>query len=159
MVDFKSKNLFMLSETINRDQKMNIEKNGYYITDDQSKLNREHYTKSLKNTYWANTRSDETIEKVLANSVMVSIFYQEKQVGFTRLVTDYSTFSYVCDVYIEPECRGKGLGRYMMDFVSKCPAGNTKLSMLTTNNAAELYRKFGYEKNDDLMIKREINIA
>ncbi|HJO91845.1 MAG TPA: GNAT family N-acetyltransferase [Victivallales bacterium] len=133
---------------------MYIEKNGYYITDDKSKLDKNYYSKSLKNTYWASRRSDDVIDKSLMNSAIISVFHQDKQIGFTRLVTDYSTFSYVCDVYIEPEYRGRGLSIDLMNFVLECPAGKTKGNILITNNAAGLYGKFGFETNDELMVRR-----
>ncbi|MCP4177663.1 MAG: GNAT family N-acetyltransferase [bacterium] len=138
---------------------MHIEKDGYFITDDKFKLDKEYYSNSLKNTYWARNRSCDVIEKSLKNSEIISLFHKKKQIGFARLVTDYVTFSYVCDVYIDPEYRGKGLGKDIMDFVHKCPAGNTKLSILVTSNAAGLYNKFGYSSKNELMVKGHIAVV
>ena len=36
-----------------------------------------------------------------------------EQVGFGRIITDYSTVAYITDVWINPAKQGKGLGKWM----------------------------------------------
>lgn len=38
-----------------------------------------------------------------------------RQIGFARFVTDHVTFVYISDVYIQPEFRGRGIGRWLME--------------------------------------------
>ncbi|KAI5227097.1 hypothetical protein E4T46_04415 [Aureobasidium subglaciale] len=37
-----------------------------------------------------------------------------EQVGFARFITDHVTVYYLTDVYVEPESRGKGLGKWLI---------------------------------------------
>lgn len=37
-----------------------------------------------------------------------------EQVGFARFVTDHVTVFYLTDVYVEPDSRGKGLGKWLI---------------------------------------------
>ncbi|KAI4266986.1 MAG: hypothetical protein L6R38_008449 [Xanthoria sp. 2 TBL-2021] len=50
-----------------------------------------------------------------------------KQIGLTRLLTDHVTFAIIADVYVLPEERGKGLGRWLLQFVEDVlkPKDNT----------------------------------
>ena len=43
----------------------------------------------------------------------------EEQIGFARIVTDYTTFAYLTDVYVVPAYRGLGLGGWMLDAVDE----------------------------------------
>lgn len=40
-------------------------------------------------------------------------------IGFGRLVTDYVTTAYLTDVYVVKEHQGKGLGKWLVDCMSK----------------------------------------
>lgn len=38
-----------------------------------------------------------------------------------RVITDRTTFAYLCDVYVLEEYQGQGLGRWMMEYVMAHP--------------------------------------
>ena len=63
--------------------------------------------------------------------------------GFARIVTDYATFAWLCDVFILESHRGRGLGKWLVE----CVVAHTDLQgmhlMLATRDAHELYRKYG----------------
>ncbi|GJC96761.1 acetyltransferase [Colletotrichum higginsianum] len=40
-------------------------------------------------------------------------------VGFARLVTDYVTFAYITDVWVDPSVQGRGLGRWLVGRVQE----------------------------------------
>jgi GNAT superfamily N-acetyltransferase len=51
----------------------------------------------------------------------VGIYDGKKQVAFGRVITDYCTFAYLCDVFVEEGFRGRGLSKWMMDRISDHP--------------------------------------
>lgn len=121
-------------------------RNGEYtLTDDQSHADLDFIHTSLNTTYWAENRPREVVEKSIENSVLLSLFHKDKQIGFTRIVSDYSTFSWVCDVFIHPDHRGKGLGVWLMECTMNHPAMDVSLQLLATRDAHGLYEKFGFQ--------------
>ena len=68
----------------------------------------------------------------------------DEMVGFARVVTDRATFAWLCDVYIDPEHRGKGISKALMDFIMGIPDYSTVRWMLGTRDAHGLYEKYGF---------------
>lgn len=123
-------------------------KNGdYTLTDEPARLDIGMVCLLLWNTYWAENRSREIIENSLRHSLTFSLFHQDKQVGFGRVVTDYTTVSYLCDVVIAPEHRGKGIGKWMLQCILDHPKLSTTRMDLFTKDAQEFYRQFGFGKH------------
>ncbi|MGH9916180.1 MAG: GNAT family N-acetyltransferase, partial [Pyrinomonadaceae bacterium] len=68
-----------------------------------------------------------------------------KQIGFSRVITDYSTYAYLCDVYVLEQYRGQGLGKWLMSSVMRHPElQNLRRFQLITRDAHEFYRSFGF---------------
>ncbi len=95
--------------------------------------------------YWALGRSYETVVKSIEHSLCFGIYAQDgKQVGFARVVTDYTTFAWLCDVFVLETHQGKGLGKWLVEAVVSHPAlQDIKRIMLATRDAHELYRRYG----------------
>ena len=55
----------------------------------------------------------------MENSICFGVFLNEdvKQVGFARVITDYATTYYICDVIIDSEYRGNGLGKRLLEAI------------------------------------------
>lgn len=124
---------------------INYAKGGFTITTDKEKIDIETVHKFLSNSYWASSRSKEVIISSIENSLCFSIFKVDKQVGFARVITDYSTFAYLCDVYIEEQFRGNGLGTWMLECILNHPnLLNLRRWLLATKDAQDLYRKFSF---------------
>jgi GNAT superfamily N-acetyltransferase len=128
-------------------------KGEYTITDDQSFADIGFIHTSLNTTYWAENRSREVVEKSLKNSILLSLLHGDEQVGFTRIVSDFYTFSWICDVYIHPDHRGKGLGEWLMACTMEHPAMDVSLQLLATRDAHGLYEKFGFQVRE-MMFRR-----
>lgn len=121
---------------------------GYYISTDKDKLQIDRIKYLLSQSYWANTRSEETIVKSIENSLCYGIYDEfDIQVGFGRIITDYSTTFYICDVIIDKEHRKKSLGKLLIKQMTEDPRFENLHGILATSDAHELYRKFGFEKN------------
>lgn len=120
------------------------EKGSYLVTDDQSKINLEFVVSSLRTTYWAGERSRDRIETSIKNSVFLSLFEGDKQVGFTRIVTDFSVFAWICDVFVDPNHRKKGLGKWLVECALSHPSTTSGIQLLGTKDAHGLYEKYGF---------------
>ena len=126
----------------------------YTITDDRSLADLNFIHTSLNTTYWAENRPREVVEKSIDNSVLLSLFHKDKQIGFTRIVSDFSTFAWICDVYIHPDHRGKSLGVWLMACTMEHPAMDVSLQLLATRDAHGLYEKFGFQVRE-MMFRRK----
>ena len=82
---------------------------------------------------------------VIENSVCFQVRYDNRQVGFARVVTDYTEFASLWDVYIDEPHRGKGLGKALMSYVLRHPHLQGVFRwFLMTEDAHQLYQKFGF---------------
>ena len=78
----------------------------FSISTDKSKLDLAMIHNFLKNSYWAEDIPIAVVEKSIANSFCFGIYEDNKQVGFARVITDYTTFAYLGDVFILEGYRG-----------------------------------------------------
>ena len=101
----------------------------------------------LKTTYWASQRSREQIEKSMRNSVCYGICPEGKQklAGFARVITDWATTYYLCDVVIDEAYRGNGLGKALVSHIVSLPEYAGLRGFLFTRDAHGLYAHYGFE--------------
>ena len=99
----------------------------------------------LKTTYWANRRTEDTVEKSMRNSACYGIWSDEEQklLGFARVISDYATTWYLCDVIIDEAYRHQGLGKQLVSHIASEFTGLRGL--LLTQDAHGLYEKYGFE--------------
>ncbi|MFZ0215744.1 MAG: GNAT family N-acetyltransferase, partial [Candidatus Dormiibacterota bacterium] len=68
------------------------------------------------------------------------------QLGFARIVTDRATFAWLCDVFVSPAARGRGIGRRLLDAVAAHPDLQTvRRILLATRDAHRLYARHGFQ--------------
>ncbi len=126
-------------------------KGNYHIYDDRNKVDLAQVESLLKKSYWANERDLETIQVSINNSICFSLFHNKTQVGFGRVVTDFASVAYISDVIIDPEHRGKGLGKWLVEIMMNDPRWKTKFQFLVTDDAHSLYERFGFTNSHKLM--------
>jgi len=126
---------------------MAIEKNGFTISTDTNLIDLDEVHRFLSTeTYWAKNIPMATVEKSIRNSLCFSLFFDGKQIGFARIITDKATFAYMSDVYILKEFRGKGLSKWMMEVMMEHPdLQGLRRFVLVTYDAQSLYDKFGFK--------------
>jgi GNAT superfamily N-acetyltransferase len=96
-------------------------------------------------SYWAKNIPLETVERFMKHSFCFGVFFNDKQVGFARLITDYTTFAYLADVFILSEFRGKGLSKKLLKFIHENPElQGLRRWILATKDAHKLYEQFGW---------------
>lgn len=115
-------------------------KTGYNI------LDLKHIHKCLsEESYWCKDIPFETVELAFKNSFCVAIFENDVQAGFARLVTDYATFAYLADVFVDSKFRGKAYGKQLVAFIMEQDwVKELRRLMLATQDAHELYHKYGF---------------
>jgi GNAT superfamily N-acetyltransferase len=121
----------------------------YEISTDRSRIDLPRVHRFLSTeAYWSPGVARETVERSIENSLCFGVYAPEgEQVGFARAVTDYATFAWVADVYIEAEHRGHGLGKRLVEAVLSHPdLRGLRRWMLATADAHGLYRRFGFEE-------------
>ncbi|WP_310619132.1 GNAT family N-acetyltransferase [Flexibacterium corallicola] len=103
-----------------------------------------------KRAYWSQNLPRDIFEKAIANSFCFGAFDDTgKQVGFARLVTDYATFGYLADVFIDESARGKGISKLLMAAIMDHPQlQNIRRMNLATRDAHGLYEQFGFQSLD-----------
>ncbi len=115
------------------------------ISTDKTRLDLDLVWDFLSHTsYWAQGCSFATTKKSIEHSLCFGVHAGDQQVGFARVVTDYATFAWLCDVFILESHRGQGLGKWLIESVVAHPElQGLKLFMLATCDAHELYRRYG----------------
>jgi len=121
-------------------------RNDYTISTDKDKLDILSIHKFLANeTDWANGIPINTLKKSIENSLNFGLYYQNKQIGFARIISDYSTIAYLGDVYVLKEYRGKGLSKWLINEIMEHPnLQGLRRWILLTDTAEWLYKKFGF---------------
>ncbi len=96
-------------------------------------------------SYWAKGISLERVSKSLKHSLCFTLLKNKEQVGFARVITDYATSAYLCDVFVLPGYRGTGLSKWLMQTVIQHPElRGLRRWTLSTADAHGLYRQFGF---------------
>ena len=128
----------------------------YRILDGRENMDIHDIIRLLKTTYWAKQRSNEQIEKSVLNSSCYGVYLEDEEilVGFGRVISDYATTYYLCDVVIDMEYQHNGLGTALVSYIESLPEYTGLRGILITRDGHALYRKFGYQiLNDRVMVK------
>jgi GNAT superfamily N-acetyltransferase len=128
---------------------------GYELDDDAKRIDREAVHAYLTRSYWAEGRSRETQDALIDGAERVVGLYKDgEQVGFSRTLSDGHVQSYLADVYVLAEHRGRGLGVELVRFsVDEGPLAGTKW-YLHTRDAHDLYRRFGFTEPSERVLER-----
>ncbi|WLD92441.1 GNAT family N-acetyltransferase [Alkalihalobacillus sp. AL-G] len=131
----------------------------YTLSTDRSHLDIPYIHHYLsKHSYWAKGIDLETVETSINHSLCFGVYRSgednnlKQQVGFARIVTDYVTFAYLADVFIDEAHRGKGLSKWLLKEILDHPGLQRLRSfLLMTKDAQGLYEQFGFKtfNNDE----------
>lgn len=120
---------------------------GYQVCDDPSRLDLDRVHKWLsEDAYWSLGRDRATVERSIAHSVCFGAYRPDgTQVAFARTVTDRATFAWLCDVYVDPAERGRGVGTWLVDTVREQLLGmGVDRIVLVTRDAHGVYARLGF---------------
>ena len=102
-------------------------------------------------SYWAAGRTRDVVERSIAGSLVAGVFAgpsaDDELVAFARVVTDDATFAWICDVYVSPDWRGRGIGSWLTEvLVAELVERRGILRLLlATRDAHAVYAKAGFE--------------
>ncbi len=129
---------------------------GYELDDDPARIDREAVHAYLGGeSYWAQGRSRDVQDELIDDAArVVGLYHGDRQVGFSRTVTDGHVHAYLADVYVLEQHRGRGLGEELVRFsVEESPFASCRW-ILHTADAHGLYRKFGFAEPDERLMER-----
>ncbi len=130
---------------------------GYELDDDRERIDVDVVHAYIGGeSYWAKGRTRDSMEAIIAGSRRVLGLYAPdgSQAGFCRVVSDGVTFAYLADVFVLADHRGRGLGiELIREAVDSEPWRRMKW-VLGTQDAHDLYRRFGFVKPDDTLLER-----
>ena len=131
----------------------------FKIIDGIEKMNLEDIVRLLKMTYWADKRTVEQIDKSTRNSSCYGVYLESerKLVGFARVISDYATTYYLCDVIIDNDYQHNGLGTALLSYIEQQPQYAGLRGILITRDAHALYKRFGYEVLNDCVMVKSLN--
>jgi GNAT superfamily N-acetyltransferase len=118
----------------------------YIISDDSTRLDLRAIHAYLTRAYWSPGIPLETVRRAVRSSLCIGAYDAgNAQVGLVRVISDYATFCYVCDVYVLEDHRGQGLSKAMFAMLMDHPQlqGLRRWSLVTAD-AHGLYRQFGF---------------
>jgi GNAT superfamily N-acetyltransferase len=100
----------------------------------------------LTTCYWAKGIPREIVARSIEHSLCFGIYEDSgTQVGFARVISDFATIAYVGDVFVLETHRSRGLGKWLMQCITRHPAlQGLRRWILTTRDAHSLYSQFGF---------------
>lgn len=119
---------------------------GFVLDDDPDRVDRAAVHAFISRSYWALGRERAVMDELILTAARVAGLYAPdgRQLGFARAVSDIHTVSYLADVYVLDEVRGRGYGLELVRFtVDDGPLGSTKW-LLHTRDMHRLYAKAGF---------------
>lgn len=103
----------------------------------------------LKQTYWATERTEGDARKSLQHSVNFGAFDEKNcLIGFARVVTDFVSMYYICDVIVDEKHRGNGIGKALVEAIVNDKRFTTLSGLLKTKDAHGLYNQYDFKDVD-----------
>jgi GNAT superfamily N-acetyltransferase len=122
----------------------------YSISTDVNQLDLTVIHQFLANTYWAKDIPFTVLQHSIQNSLVFGLYKDKQQIGFGRVITDYSTFAYIADVFVLfvlESFRGEGLGKWLIETIISHPElRGLRRWLLVTKDAHELYQKVSFNE-------------
>lgn len=118
----------------------------YVISADAARLDTRAIHGYLRRSYWSEGIPFEIVDRAVKASLCIGAYDRGgQQVGLVRLISDYATFCFVCDVFVLEPHRKRGLSKAMLAMAFEHPnLKGLRRWMLGTADAHGLYRQFGF---------------
>ncbi|MYS93306.1 MULTISPECIES: GNAT family N-acetyltransferase [Streptomyces] len=121
---------------------------GYEISTDPARVDAERVHRWLAtDAYWALGRPREKQDRAIEGSLNFGVYetVSGEQVAYARVITDRATFGWLCDVYVDPSVRGKGVGTALVAAVrDELRRYGVRRVLLATHDAHGVYEKLGF---------------
>ena len=115
------------------------------VSTDRARIDVDLIHRVLASTYWASGIPRDVVDRAIAGSIAFGLYEQGRQVGFARVISDMATYAYLADVLIVEECRGRGLGDWLVETIRLHPQlQGLRRFALITRDAGPLYARHGF---------------
>lgn len=125
----------------------------YLFAQDDERIDQERVHRWLsEDAYWALGRARATQDAAIDGSRNYGVWDQESgdQVAYARVVTDHTTFAWLCDVFVSPAVRGEGIGKTLVEgVIADLEPLGLKRMLLATADAHGLYAQYGFAPSED----------
>ncbi len=126
-------------------QDLEYRRDNFLISTDRSRLQLVVIHNFLKESYWAKNIPFAVVQRSVDNSLCYGVYGDDHQIGFARVITDYTTFAWIADVFILEPYRGQGLSKWLVACILAHPElQGLRRWLLGTKDAHGLYRQFGF---------------
>jgi len=126
-------------------QILEVQRGQFVISTDPARLDLNAIVDMLARAYWAIGRPPEKTERAIRDSLVFGVYDGDRQIGLARVVTDFSIFAYLCDVFIHEDYRANGLGKWLIQTILEHPdLVDVRRWLLVTSDAHGLYKQFGF---------------
>ena len=128
----------------------------YEVDDDLGRVDRDAVWKFLSTeAYWGRWRTRADLDKQIDGAWrVVGAYVDGAQVGFARAVSDGVALAYLADVYVLAAFRGQGIAQALVTTMVEAGPGSDFRWLLHTQDAHNLYRRFGFTDPDETMLER-----
>lgn len=118
----------------------------YFITTDKDKMDVVAiHTFLSQYSGWSNNIPFDRVKCSIENSLNFGLFHNSRQIGFARVISDFSTIAYLGDIYVLESYRGQRLSKKLMEVVMNHPnLLGLRRWILLTSTAPWLYKKYGF---------------
>ncbi len=125
------------------------------ITIKENKISVQEFNYLTEEVGWG-IRDVKIVEEALNNSLYsVSIFDDDKIIGYGRIIGDKTIFLYIQDIMVIPECQGKRIGTMIMEALLekineyKIINPNIRTYLGASKGKEEFYKKFGFKTRSE----------
>jgi GNAT superfamily N-acetyltransferase len=137
----------------------------YYISTNKKLIDAKKVFQLLRNCFWSQDIPIEYVERLIQHSFCFAAYKNEDNelVGFARVITDYTTFAYICDVVVDPPHRNLGIGKSLAAAILQHQElkGLKTWSLRTSTEARKIYADLGFkpaEEPETILEIQDLNI-
>ena len=87
-----------------------------------------------------------------ASNLVLTLWERDRLVGLARVLTDGATTSYLCDLAVEPDVQGAGVGKRLVDEIMERCKG-TELVLRDSNLSSGFYDRLGFQAVDNAWVR------
>jgi GNAT superfamily N-acetyltransferase len=129
---------------------MEWRKGSYVISTERDRLDLDLIHRFLsEDAYWSPGVSKDVVTRTIENSLCFGMYLGAEQVAFGRVVTDRAAIAYLADVFVLPDHRGRGLGKWLVETILSHPdLQSLRRFFLGTADAHSLYERHGFRPID-----------
>lgn len=110
----------------------------------------EEYNYMFDQVGWGAHNKEVSKEALKHNLYSVSIYDDDKIIGYGRMIGDQTVYAYIHDIMVVPDYQGQGIGKMVMEkLVEKIEeyqkiSPSLRIYLGASKNREEFYQKFGF---------------